>query len=92
MHSYDITVKRLYELNKFQQNRRAELQFQLFQKEIQELTWTPEILDHSRKLAAFKTNNVPLHLRIDQCLENKRNNLEKLKTAINNEKQLKGIG
>ena len=84
-------MKRLYELNRFQQNKRAEIQFQLFQKELQELTWTPEISDYSRKLAAYRTNNVPLHLRLDQCLENKQKNLEKIKNTMEQEKKLKTI-
>ena len=58
------------------------MQFQLFQKEIQELTWTPQISENSRKMAENRNNNVPLHKRIDQCLENKRKNLEKLKQNL----------
>ncbi len=92
VHNYDLCVKRLYELNRFQQNRRAEMQFQLFQKEVQELTWTPEISAYSRKLAAFKTNNVPLYLRVDQCLENKKKNIETIKKNRDLEKEMKEIG
>jgi ABC-type uncharacterized transport system ATPase component len=82
-------VKRLYELNRFQQNKRAEMQFQLFQKEIQELTWTPQISENSRKLAEVKNNNVPLHLRIDECLEKKKKNLEKIKNQLTETKKMK---
>ena len=89
MHNYDLCVKRLYELNRFQQNRRAEMQFQLFQKEIQELTWTPEISAYSRKLAM---NNVPLYLRIDKCLETKKKNIENIKKTMDLEKEMKEIG
>ena len=82
-------MKRLYELNRFQQNKRAEMQFQLFQKEIQELTWTPQISENSRKLAEVKNNNVPLHLRIDECLEKKKKNLEKIKNHLTETKKMK---
>ena len=58
------------------------MQFQLFQKEIQELTWTPQISENSRKMAENKYNNVPLHMRINQCLEEKRKNLDKLKKSL----------
>ena len=92
MHSYDLTVKRLYDLNRFQQNRRAEIQFQLFQKEIQNLTWTPEISKNSRKMAALKNNNVPLYQRIDQCLQEKEKNIEKIKTPVRMEQEIKLYG
>lgn len=81
-------MKRLYELNQFQQNKKAEIQFQLFQKELQELTWSPEISQYSRKLAA---KNIPLHLRLGQCLETKQKNLEKIKFNMEQEKKLKII-
>lgn len=89
IHSYDLTVKKLYDLNRFQQNRRAEMQFQIFQKEIQHLTWTPEISKNSRKIAAMKNNNVPLYQRLDQCLQSKQNNLEKIKERIKYENEMK---
>lgn len=71
------------------------MQFQLFQKEIQELTWAPQISETSRKMAELKNNNIPLHLRVNQCIESKKKNIEKIRNQMNASKRIKdpaGLG
>ena len=89
IHSYDLRVKRLYECSQNQQNKRAELQFERFQSDIKNLTWTPAISNYSRKLAEKKTNNVPIHLRVDQYTKNKQIKIESLRAQLEYEKAIK---
>lgn len=84
-----MRIKRLYDFNKNQQDRKAELQFLRFQEEIRNLTWKPEISEYSKKLAEKKNGGVPLFQRVKEEEEKKAKRREIEKTQVEFDKAFK---